>query len=142
MNRFFSSSPVWQTAGLTIVRLFVGYFMIYHGVEVFSASKMNEYAQWDMFRNSSGKFLVYLGKGSEFVGGILLLIGLLTRVAALILIGTMVYISFFVGHGKISYDDQHPFLFVLLAFVFLIMGGGRWSLDHLFFDNRTVRRRK
>jgi len=134
MNRFFSSSPVWQTAGLTLLRLFVGFFMIYHGWEVFSASKMNEYLQWDMFKNSSsGKIMVYAGKGTEFAGGILLFIGLFTRIAALILIGTMTYITFFIGHGKIWYDDQHPFLFVLLALVFLFMGGGRWSLDHLLF---------
>src|SRR6476646_1428813 len=114
MISFFRSPPIWQTGGLTLVRCIVGFFMIYHGWEVFSAEKMNGYLQWDMFKNSSsGKFLVYLGKGTEFVGGLLLFIGLFTRVAALILAITMMYISFFVGHGIIWYDDQHPFLFVL-----------------------------
>ncbi len=40
---------------------------------------------------------------------------------------------FFVGHGKIWYEDQHPFLFVLLAFVFFFIGGGKWSVDYLLF---------
>jgi uncharacterized membrane protein YphA (DoxX/SURF4 family) len=133
-NRFFSPSPLWQTTGLTLIRLTVGYFMIYHGAEVFSAEKMNGYLQWDLFKNSSsGKTMLYAGKMAEFAGGILLFIGLFTRVAAIILAGTMGYISFFVGHGKIWYDDQHPFLFVLLALVFFFTGGGRWSADHLLF---------
>jgi uncharacterized membrane protein YphA (DoxX/SURF4 family) len=131
MNQLNPSTPAWQTAGLTLLRMIVGLFMIYHGREIFVASKMDEYLQWDMFKTSSAKFLVYLGKGSELVGGALLLLGLFTRIAALILAGTMTYISFFVGHGKIWMDDQYPFLFVLLALVFLFLGGGTWSLDYL-----------
>ena len=89
---------------------------------------------WDMFKGSStARIMVYAGKAAELVGGIMLCIGLLTRVAALILIGTMAYITFFVGSGRIWWDAQHPFLFVLLAIVFLVMGGGRWSADHLLF---------
>ena len=132
MNKFFSSSPLWQTAGLTLIRMTVGIFMIYHGMEVFSAEKMSGYMQWDMFKNSSSaKTMVYVGKASEFVGGVLLFLGLFTRAAALLLAGTMSYIAFFVGHGKIWSEDQHPFLFVLLALVFFFTGGGKWSADYL-----------
>ena len=116
----------------------MGYFMFYHGWEIFDAKAMNSYLQWDMFKNSSsGKTMVYAGKAAELAGGLFLFIGLYTRIAAIILIGTMAYISFFVGHGKIWYDDQHPFLFVLLGFVFFFMGGGRWSADHFLFKNKN-----
>jgi len=138
MNNFFSSSPLWQTVGLTLIRLIVGFFMIYHGMEVFSAEKMNGYMQWDLFKNSSSaKAMVYMGKASEFVGGVLLFLGLFTRVAALLLAGTMTYIAFFVGHGKIWYEDQHPFLFVLLALVFFFTGAGKWSADYLLLKKIT-----
>lgn len=133
MNKFLSPSPLWQTTGLTLVRLIVGFFMIYHGWEIFSEAKMNEYLKWDLFKNPSGKTLVYLGKGAELVGGILLAIGWFTRIAALILAGTMGYIAFFVGHGKIWYEDQHPFLFVLLALVFIFTGPGKLSVDYYAF---------
>ena len=104
--------------------------MIYHGYEVFDAEKMKGYLDWDMFKDSSsGKFMVYAGKAAEFVGGILLFIGLFTKIAALILIFTMAYIAFFVGNGKIWYEDQHPFLFVLLGLVFIFCGPGNWSVD-------------
>ncbi len=110
--------------------------MIYHGWEVFSTETMNGYLQWDQFKNSSGKFFVYAGKGSELIAGVFLVIGLFTRLAAIVLIATLGYIAFFVGHGKIWYDDQHPFLFVLLGFVILITGGGKYSLDNIFFGKR------
>ncbi|MBS1608068.1 MAG: DoxX family protein [Bacteroidetes bacterium] len=136
MNKFFSSSSIWQEQGLTLVRIITGVFMIYHGWEIFNTETMNGYLQWDQFKNSSGKLLVYAGKGSELVAGIFLVLGLFTRIASVILIATLGYITFFVGHGKIWYDDQHPFLFVLLGFVILITGGGRYSVDTILFSRR------
>lgn len=138
MNKFFLSSPLWQNNGIALIRIVVGAFLIYHGWEMFNAAKMNEYLQWDMFKNSSSaKAMVYAGKASELAAGILLVIGLFTRIAAILVIGTLGYIAFFVGHGKIWYDDQYPFLFVLLALVFLFMGGGRLSLDNLLFNKHN-----
>jgi putative oxidoreductase len=136
MNKFLSPSPLWQTTGLTLIRLTVAFFMIYHGAEIFSAEKMNEYLKWDLFKNDSGKTMVYIGKGAELVGGLFLFIGLFTRIAALVLAGTMGYIAFFVGHGKIWYEDQHPFLFVLLILVFFFTGPGRLSVDHYLFGRK------
>jgi len=73
------------------------------------------------------------------VGGILLAIGLFTRVAGLIIIGALGYITFFIGKGKIWYDDQHPFMFVLVALIYLFAGGGPYSLDKLLFTNRQTK---
>jgi putative oxidoreductase len=137
MNNFFSSSPLWQTTGLTLIRCILGAFLIYHGCEIFSESKINGYLEWDIFKNSYGKFLVYSGKASELIAGIFFVLGFLTRVASLLIIGTMVYITFFLGNGKIWYEDQYPFLFILLALVFFFTGAGRISLDNLLFKNKN-----
>ena len=132
--KFFSAGSIFQEVGLALIRVIVGLFLVYHGWEVFDPAQMKTYAAWDTFKESSSpSFLVYLGKGAELVAGILLAVGLLTRVAALITIGTMLYITFFVGHGKFWYEDQHPFLFVLLALVFFFTGGGKWSVDRMIF---------
>ena len=137
MKRFLSPLPLGQEAGLTIIRILVGIAMIYHGSEVFDTKTMNSYLEWDMFKNSSfSKFMIYAGKGAELVGGIFLLFGLFTRIALVILIGTLAYIAFFVGHGKIWYEDQYPFLFVLLFFVLFFTGPGKFSLDYKFFGNQ------
>jgi putative oxidoreductase len=130
MKKFFSTQPIWYDGGLFVVRLILGIFMAYHGWEVFDKAKMAEYTTWDAFKNdASPVFMVYLGKGAELVGGILLILGWLTRVGAIIIVCTMAYIAFFVGNGIVWYNDQHPFMFVLLGLVFLFTGPGRYSLD-------------
>lgn len=135
MKNILSSSGAWQNEGLAFVRICTGFFMAYHGWEVFESEKMNSYLEWDQFKTSYSIFLVYAGKIAELVGGIFLMLGLFTRLASLIVILTMLYISLFVGNGKIWYEDQHPFLFVLLGIVFFFNGGGKWSLDYLFFGS-------
>ena len=136
MNKFLSPSPVWQNSGIALIRIVIGVFLIYHGWEIFSATIMNEYLKWDMFKDSTlAKIFVYAGKVAELISGILLLLGLFTRIACIILICTMAYIAFFVGHGKIWYDDQYPFLFVIIGFIFIITGPGTLSLDAKIFKN-------
>jgi len=138
MNRFLSSGPVYQNFGLTLVRLILGAFLIYHGWEVFSEEKINGYLQWDIFKGSNGKLMVYLGKASELAAGILFVFGFLTRIASLITIGAMFYIAFIVGEGRIWYEEQYPFLFILLALVFFFTGPGSFSLDSLIFKKRKA----
>lgn len=134
MNKFFSASPLWQNSGIFMLRLIVGFLLIYHGKELLDPVKMKEYAGWDMFKSSS--IMPYLGKGAELVAGVLLMLGLFTRLACLMTIGTFAYITFFVGKGKFWMDDQHPFLFVLLGFVFIFTGPGAWSMDEWLFKNK------
>ena len=138
MKKLLSPSPIWLDGGLALVRIITGYFMYYHGKEVFDEELMKGYQTWDSFKGfSSPSFMVYMGKGAELVAGILLMAGLFTRFAALIVIGTMAYISFFVADGEIWYKDQHPFMFVLMGFVFFFAGGGKYSLDNLVFKNKN-----
>jgi putative oxidoreductase len=67
-----------------------------------------------------------------------LILGLFTRFAALITVGTFVYIVFFIGKGKFWMEDQHPFLFVLLGVLFLFTGPGSFSLDSKLFKSRST----
>ena len=79
---------------------------------------------------------MYAGKAAELVAGILLTLGLFTRLGALICIGTLAYITFILGHGKFWYEDQHPFMFVLFGLLFLFSGPGAWSLDEWWFGGK------
>ena len=140
MNRLFSSVPLFQNKGLALVRIILGSFLVYHGWEIFDTAKMNEYMGWDIFkRSSSMSVMVYMGKAAELVSGVMFITGLLTRIASLILICTMLYITFFVGNGKIWYEDQYPFLFALLGLVFFFTGPGKWSMDNLLFNKNHQR---
>lgn len=127
----FSSQPLLPQTGLAIIRIFTGLLMVYHGWEVFDAEKIKMYASWDSLKHLPSPLVwAGFGKAAELVSGILLTIGLYTRFAALLLIGTMLFILFKIGSGKFWYEDQHPFLFVLLGFVFVFLGSGGLSLDN------------
>lgn len=137
MKRFFSAAPVAYEPGLFLIRVITGFFLAYHGWEVFDAQTMKGYFDWESFKGfSSPATMVYVGKGAELVAGVLLVFGLFTRLACVITILTLGYIAFFVGNGKIWYEDQHPFMFVLMGGVFFFTGGGRYSLDHILFSKR------
>ena len=130
MNYYSNNTSSSGNIGTAIVRIIAGLLLAYHGLEVFDGKLMKDYSQWDMFKDLPiGLVLVYLGKGAELVTGILLALGLFTKLASVITIITMLGITFFIGHGKFWYEDQHPFLFVLLALIFFFNGGGRWSID-------------
>lgn len=137
MKKFFSAEPFAPNVGLTLVRMIVGLFLIYHGWELFNAAKMNEYLTWDSFKQAAnGKMLVYAGKSAELIAGVLFVLGLFTRVAAVLTIGTLGYIAFGLGNGFVWYNDQHPFMFVLIAFLFLFTGPGTFSMDAKVFKQR------
>lgn len=134
MKPFLTPASYFQSEILAFLRIIVGALMVYHGQEVFNSELMKSYFSWEPFKNGN-EWLAYLGKGSEFLAGLLLTLGLFTRFGAIILIGTLGYITFFVGHGKFWYEDQHPFMFVLFGVLFLFTGGGKWSLDQWLFKN-------
>ena len=73
----------------------------------------------------------------SYLSGVLFVLGLFTRIACIILICTLGYIAFFVGHGKIWYEDQYPFLFVVIGFIFFFTGPGSFSLDSVIFKNKN-----
>jgi putative oxidoreductase len=71
----------------------------------------------------------------EFVGGLLILLGLFTRPAAFILSGLMAF-AYFIGHAPKAFFDpltNGGELAVVYCFLFLylsVAGGGQWSLDN------------
>jgi uncharacterized membrane protein YphA (DoxX/SURF4 family) len=136
IRRFLSPYGLWQDGALALARILVGLFMIYHGWEIFNAAKMNDYAKWMTELGFPGpSTTAYVGKGAELVSGILLLLGLFTRLGALVLAFTMAAICFGMGKGRIFMEDQHPFLFVVIAFIFFFTGPGKWSFDRVLFGN-------
>jgi uncharacterized membrane protein YphA (DoxX/SURF4 family) len=135
MNKIFSSKSVYPDEGITAIRIIIGLFLIYHGLELFDSTKLKEYTNWDVFKNNPhSSFMVHLGKAAEFIGGLQLVFGLFTRLACILIIGTMSYITFFVGNGKFWYEDQYPFLFAILALLIFFTGPGTKSLDYRIFD--------
>lgn len=132
----FTTQPYFPNQIIGSLRILVGLFMIYHGLEVFDSTLMQEYSNWDAFKSDVGYYLVYLGKATELISGVSLFLGLFTRVGALLLIFALSYIAFIFGQGRIWYEEQHPFLFVMFGVLYLFHGPGSWSLDKFLFDNK------
>ncbi|MFM9909329.1 MAG: DoxX family protein [Chitinophagaceae bacterium] len=136
MRKFlFSVSPIWSSYALGIVRIIVGILLAWHGWETFDSEKMKTYTGWFVDRQySSPAAWAYAGKIAELVAGVGFILGLFTRLASLAAIAAFSGIIFILGDkGKVFEGDQHPFLFILLAVIFLFAGSGSLSLDQLFF---------
>lgn len=137
MSILFSPSPYAQASAIGIARMILGVFLIIHGIEVFDDKLMTDYAKWDSFKKfPSPALAVYIGKCNELIAGICLLLGLFTKLACLVVILSFLYITFFVGNGKFWYEDQHPFMFALVAAILFFTGPGKWSIDHLLYNKR------
>lgn len=139
MNKLFSSQPLWQTNGLVFLRIVTGLLMAYHGLEVFKPETIKGYSEWEVIKKLPAPlFMAYLGKGMELATGLCLTLGLFTRIAALFLFIEMIFICFKIGNGKFYYEDQHPFIFALLALVFFFTGPVKFGLDNLLFKKRKL----
>lgn len=133
-NSVLSPKPLYYEPAMGAIRILVGLMMAYHGWEVFSPDTIASYAEWDKIKVLPAPlFMAYLGKGLELVTGICFTFGLFTRIAAVLMAGNMLVICFYIADGKFYYEDQHPFLFALLALVFFFAGPVKWSLDQKLF---------
>jgi putative oxidoreductase len=75
----------------------------------------------------------YFIGGLEFLGGIMLAIGLLTRIVAAAFVIEMLVISFAVLWPVWSWGRrgmEYALLMGIVALAILLRGGGRYSIDH------------
>lgn len=66
---------------------------------------------------------------SEFVGGVLLIVGLATRPAAFLIAVTTGVAAFVEHRGDIAGEGLLAFTFFVLSVVLILIGPGRWSAD-------------
>jgi putative oxidoreductase len=142
MRRLFSPPAVGArgSAGLLLLRLVTGAAFILHGWPKIQ----NAFAWMDRPGAPSPVpgFLQALAALSEFGGGLALIVGVVTPVAALAIACTMaVAIGMvhlpqghpFVAHGKPSFEPAAGYLAVNV--LLLLLGPGAFSLDALFFGS-------
>ncbi|HEX6170044.1 MAG TPA: DoxX family protein [Chitinophagaceae bacterium] len=135
MIRKFIYTPngVWET-GAVILRVVAGLTIFKYGLEIFSEDKMNGYTSWlTDLKFPSPETTAYIGKVCELAGGLLMALGLFTRIAAIPLIITMVVIGFIMGEPEFLAADG-SILLLLIFLHFLLTGPGKLSLDHLLFS--------
>ncbi len=127
----FSVEPRWPL-GLALIRLVTGILIARHGLSVFDAEEIRGMGTWlaNDLHLPAGLLMAYLAKGTEFFGGLLLAVGLLTRPATALLSITMA-VALFGAHADTMLTEGQPALLFLLLFGALFcFGPGRWSLDY------------
>jgi len=134
IKKLFSPNPLWNNNGLVALRIITGLLMAYHGAEIFNRAAIEVYLTWDVIKGlPAPEVMVYIGKGIEFFSGVCLVVGLFTRVASLLMAIDMLFICFKIGNGRFYYEDQHSFLFALVALIFFFTGPVKWGLDFILF---------
>ncbi len=137
---FLCASP--KTDLLVFIRIIVGLWIAWYGKDVFNEvwfeSRRISWGEHGL-GFSNPELILYLSKGSELIFGILLALGLMTRVSSTIL---MIILTGAVSIGQnwqiFPYDKgEIAFFYWLFFVVFIIVGGGRFSLDRLLFCKKA-----
>lgn len=124
--------------GLTVLRVLVGIIFAAHGSQKlfgwFGGGGLAGTAQWmESIGLAPGTLMALLSDGTEFFGGLALIIGLLARPAALGLTFTLLVAIFTVhiSNGLFMANNGYEFALALLGgtLAVLIEGAGKLSLD-------------
>jgi putative oxidoreductase len=120
---------------VTLLRVSTGVIMAAHGWQKLS----NIPALTEMFTNMGlpyPQISVYLAIGGEFFGGLGLIVGLLTPIAAFGVLCTMAVaiIKVHWPHGLMAADNgfEYPMTLFFIALFFIMNGAGPISLDRIF----------
>jgi len=126
------NTSTWSPCLLSVLRIMSGLLFLEHGTSKllgWPPSPMPSHGAFELFSMMGFSGVL------EFVGGILLVIGLFTRIAAFILSGEMA-VAYFMVHFPQAFAPMvnKGELAALYCLVFLYLaaaGGGPWSIDRL-----------
>jgi len=124
-----SGLSVAANAGLTLVRIFAGVSLaLAHGLGKLPPKEGIVNATANMGFPMPTLFAWAAGL-SEFVGGILLALGLLTRFAGFFIAFTMTTALLGVHWADPFAKKELAFLYLFIALTFMIKGANDWSID-------------
>ncbi len=127
-------------AALLVLRVVVGLLFIGHGAQKlfgwFGGGGLKGTAYFmESLGLTPGRYWALLAGLSEFVGGLLVLIGLLNPVGSLAILGAMIMATVKAHWGKPIWSSRGgaelPIVYGAIAVALLLTGYGRYSLDNL-----------
>lgn len=123
----------WQPRILSVMRFIAGFLFLWHGTQKLFGFPPSQQGGGEM------STLILVAGILEFVGGLLVMVGLFTRWTAFVMSGLMA-VAYFMAHGLNAFLPivNRGELAVLYCFVFFYLffaGGGPWSFDALFKKN-------
>ena len=143
MSILTKTSTLSMSAGALIVRAMLGTVMFAHGAQ----KVLGIWGGGGLEKTVAGmgqkfpEILVYAAAFSEFLGGALLIVGLLTRPAAVFVAVTMFVASmqhlaggFFASNKGMEF----PLTLAFMAVAVLFLGPGKYSLDAIFASRNAA----
>ncbi|MBA3889129.1 MAG: DoxX family protein [Gemmatimonadaceae bacterium] len=124
------------------LRLFAGTFLIYMSQDnVLSGERMSEFVGFlRQFGFPAPEVLAPLSVYAQFAAGIALLGGVMTRVAAAVMIVNFV-VALTMVHPSLPFREAlDPAAMLACSVALLLLGGGRWSVDRVILGARQAER--
>ena len=124
---------------MLLLRVWFGYTMMDNGRFIFDKSNESFFLDWfgKGLHFTHPLLMYYLAKGSEFFGGLFILLGMGTRIVASFVAFTMMVATLTANiHDIYTGDGSITISFFLVALLFVLIGGGRWSIDFFLFKKR------
>jgi len=133
-----------QSLSALPLRLLAGIIFSAHGAQKlfawFGGYGLEATGQWmESIGLAPGYLMALLAGSAEFFGGLLLMVGFLTRPASFVLAITMIVAIFTVhiDHGLFMSNNGYEFALSLLAITIalFIQGGGKYSMDDKVYQS-------
>ena len=125
---------------IVIARIIVGCYFIMHGHELFDSKAMQGFAGY--LEKDLGfpypTLMAYLRTGAELFGGIMLVLGVFTRLGAFLIMFTMLVAAFTAGKGDLLGEGEFTFIYAIFCLVFILIGPGKFSLDYYFSNKESI----
>jgi putative oxidoreductase len=127
---------LWPNITLALLRIVGGLMFMQHGAMKFFGVPLPGGMPAAMPVPKPFTLLWFAG-ALELVGGFLVAAGLFTRPVAFLLSGEMA-VAYFTVHARqgffpLANQGEPAVLFCFIFLIYAAIGGGRYSLDHLFF---------
>lgn len=118
------------------VRAVMGFLIACHGAASFFGDDPAQFGAWPS----------WYAAALELGGGLLLIVGLFTRASAFVLSGVMAFAYFTVHQSQgalpISNDGEQAATNSWIFLLFVVIGAGRYSLDHILASRRGTRQQE
>jgi putative oxidoreductase len=138
--------------GILILRIGLGLVLLYHGSQkvfgLFGGMGFQPTLEtWEQVRGVP-QWLGFLAIASEFGGGLLVMLGLLTRAFGFLIACTMATAAYFEfskpgaseaiwqGRNAMVATYGYPIVLAMMGLALVFLGSGRFSLDQRFFGRR------
>jgi uncharacterized membrane protein YphA (DoxX/SURF4 family) len=140
MQRFIAWADAHRDYWLDCVRIYLGLGLLARGLLLITNTSTGYFV--DLLQRSghswiTGGIMLHYVMVAHFVGGLLLTIGFLTRLAALVQVPILIGAVFFVhrqdGLFALGQSLEFSALVLFLLCVFVVAGAGKLSLDHVTF---------